>query len=247
MLCVALLLAVGAPLKLKHATPPVLYTLPGSGNTWVRMLIDRLVQHESGSVYCDDALRARLSSECTCRANSSVVKAHPGVSFTSLFVPPGLPACGFAFTSAIIVTRNPQAAVWSEYLRQRTGSHVGVVQGYFNQSRFDGEAAALALPVVHACKHAFPRATSLLGTANVLTVRYEDLANPALRLAALRRIGAFLIGPHRFPDHQLQDAFAHAGAFHRPPTPTGFSPAALDRFWTAVGDHGCGYTRNRWA
>ena len=44
--------AVGT-VHFKHHPPPVLYTIPGSGNTWVRMLIDQVLKSTSGSIYDD--------------------------------------------------------------------------------------------------------------------------------------------------------------------------------------------------
>lgn len=43
-------------LSLKRLSPPLLYSIPGSGNTWTRLLIDHVVGHHSGSVFCDNKL-----------------------------------------------------------------------------------------------------------------------------------------------------------------------------------------------
>ena len=47
-------------LTLKRSTPPLLFSIPGSGNTWCRILIDKAVGHNSGSVFCDKKLAEGL-------------------------------------------------------------------------------------------------------------------------------------------------------------------------------------------
>jgi hypothetical protein len=57
--------------------PPLLYTFPGSGNTWGRLLIEYATGIYSGSVYNDKTLLETLPGEFTCNWQVSVVKAHP--------------------------------------------------------------------------------------------------------------------------------------------------------------------------
>ena len=54
--------------------PAMLYTFPGSGNTWGRLLIDKASGIYSGSVYNDKTLLTALPGEMTCDWSVSVVK-----------------------------------------------------------------------------------------------------------------------------------------------------------------------------
>lgn len=54
--------------------PPLLYSFPGSGNTWVRLLIELSTGIYTGSVYDDHALREMLPGEGACDDTVSVVK-----------------------------------------------------------------------------------------------------------------------------------------------------------------------------
>ncbi|KAJ1396910.1 hypothetical protein B484DRAFT_262599 [Ochromonadaceae sp. CCMP2298] len=58
-------------------TPPLLYTYPGGGNTWSRLLLDYATGVYSGSVYGDVSLEAALPGETSCNRSVSVVKSHP--------------------------------------------------------------------------------------------------------------------------------------------------------------------------
>lgn len=59
------------------ARPPLLWTFPGSGNTWVRLLLDFATGLYTGSVYSDLSLLPLLPGEGACDARALAVKAHP--------------------------------------------------------------------------------------------------------------------------------------------------------------------------
>lgn len=67
--------AVGT-VHFKHHPPPVLYTIPGSGNTWVRVLIDRVLRSTSGSIYDDHEIAKSIPGERYCRDNMTGVHVH---------------------------------------------------------------------------------------------------------------------------------------------------------------------------
>ena len=58
-------------------SPPLLYSFPGSGNTWVRLLIDWSTGVYSGSFYYDKSLLSILPGEIKCDRSVSVIKVHP--------------------------------------------------------------------------------------------------------------------------------------------------------------------------
>jgi hypothetical protein len=59
--------------------PPLLYSFPGSGNTWVRLLIDWSTGVYSGSFYFDKSLLSILPGEIKCDRSVSVIKVHPNL------------------------------------------------------------------------------------------------------------------------------------------------------------------------
>jgi len=65
--------------------PPMLYTFPGSGNTWSRLLIEYSTGILSGSVYNDRSLLEELPGEFTCSWTVSVVKVHLSQRSSSTF------------------------------------------------------------------------------------------------------------------------------------------------------------------
>ena len=59
------------------ARPPLLWTFPGAGNTWVRLLLDFATGLYTGSVYSDLSLLPVLPGEGACDSRALAVKAHP--------------------------------------------------------------------------------------------------------------------------------------------------------------------------
>lgn len=133
--------------------PPMLYTFPGSGNTWCRLLIEYGTGIYSGSVYNDQSLLHSLPGEFTCNWQVSVIKIHP---HTHPFE--GLRTGVFnsdankckrggvdKIRRAILLIRDPYDSIWSEFQRRITQSHVGgVLKANFNWPRWQANAAALS-------------------------------------------------------------------------------------------------------
>jgi hypothetical protein len=90
---------------------------PGSGNTWVRHIIETLTGYHTTSVYCDKTLAPVFKAECdhSDKYNHSiVVKTHK------------LKYCS-RWNRAIVVIRNPLHSIRGEYQRLNTHSHTGYV------------------------------------------------------------------------------------------------------------------------
>jgi hypothetical protein len=110
----------------------MLYTFPGSGNTWCRLLIEYSTGIYSGAVYNDDKLLEALPGEFTCNHRVSVVKVHPHTHGfeelrTGTFNSDNN-KCKKGevqrFKRAILLIRNPFDSIWSEFQRRVTKSHV---------------------------------------------------------------------------------------------------------------------------
>lgn len=114
-----------------HHLPALLWTFPGAGNTWLRMLLDYSTGVYSGSIYGDPSLLPLLPGEGRCDRSVVAVKAHPQHIDSFDFVPahggvlrlnssrkPQYTKCApLRFRGAIVVVRDPYRAIWAEYKR----------------------------------------------------------------------------------------------------------------------------------
>jgi hypothetical protein len=132
----------------------MLYTFPGSGNTWGRLLIERATGVYTGSVYNDKTLLDALPGEFTCDWSVSVVKVHPHThTFKDLYdgtFNSDANKCKRGsvkrFERAVLLIRNPYDSIWSEYQRRVTQSHVsGIPKSKFDWHRWQANAAGAAL------------------------------------------------------------------------------------------------------
>ena len=107
-----------------------LVSFHGSGNTWVRHLLEQATGIFTGSVYCDAALRKYFPGESVVSGSVLVVKTHRG---DSRALPKQLQiALGQEmFDRAIVVVRDPYDALLSEANRRwnsklSVNGHVGL-------------------------------------------------------------------------------------------------------------------------
>lgn len=103
---------------LKYLEPPkhaiALASFPGSGNTWLRYLLQQATGFYTGSVYKDyGLLKNGFPAESVSNGSVLVVKTHEwGASARS------------RFTKAILLVRTPAPAIQAEFNRQ-SGGHIG--------------------------------------------------------------------------------------------------------------------------
>jgi Sulfotransferase domain len=196
--------------KLRPA-PPLLYSFPGSGNTWVRQLIEYATGIYSGSIYDDKSLTNILPGELECNNRQSVIKVHPNhFDFNLLQQGRFGEKCHDgninSFGRAILLIRNPYDAIWSEYERRRSKSHSeGVLRSAFNRvtwlthvRRFSSEYLTVWLDNYHFIENS-------LNDYDYLYVKYEDLRNVTKRTHKLKQIIKFLDLPTSL--HRIACAF----------------------------------------
>ncbi|XP_064101521.1 WSCD family member AGAP003962-like [Macrobrachium rosenbergii] len=107
--------------QLKWRVPPgpptALVSFPGSGNTWLRYLLQQATGYYSGSVYKDYALMKNgFPAESVSNGSVVVVKTHEWG-----------PEMRKAFSRAVLVLRDPYPAIQAEFNRQ-SGGHIGHAQ-----------------------------------------------------------------------------------------------------------------------
>lgn len=207
--------------------PPMLYTFPGSGNTWGRLLIEHATGVYTGSVYNDASLLQALPGEFTCDWRVSAVKVHPHThEFSRLNGASG----GFnsdankckrgnipRFERAVLLIRDPFDSIWSEFQRRVTQSHVeGILKSTFNWPRWQANAANLAHQYLTMWEVHYMGIERAYRPEDVLYIRYEDLKDKDRRIHALNQLVTFLklpvstaasIAPER---EQLECAFVLA-------------------------------------
>jgi hypothetical protein len=195
--------------RMLERTTPVLMSFPGSGNTWTRLLVEYATGHLSGSVDVNDnELKNHLQGERACGLRTSIVKGHPSDlvlnQFDEIkFVFKGQRkkcAKGMIreFKRVVFIAREPYSAIFSDFQRQVSGSHIGrITPEYLLDNRSVWEEAA-----VKAAEHYHEKWSSLVepifkrfSPSNYTTVRYEDLLDPSKSLASLEQLISFLQFP----------------------------------------------------
>ena len=177
--------------------PAFLWTFPGSGSGWVRLLIEHATGYYSGSVYGDESLLPAFPGEYVCGPEVVIVKAHPTTHNFAHFERGGYNhRCTINHVEkAIMVIRNPFDAIWSDHNRKITRSHVGkILEKDFDRKAWVMNAKRLAI------KYAEMWTLSYLPfmkkyPKNYILVKYEDLIDPADQLSVLGNIMNFIQQP----------------------------------------------------
>ncbi|XP_058130604.1 WSCD family member AGAP003962 [Anopheles ziemanni] len=102
--------------QLRRSKPELaaLVSFPGSGNTWLRYLLQQATGILTGSVYKDyGLLKSGFPAESVANSSVLVVKTHEWG-----------PNAWAPYTKAILLVRDPERAILAEFNRQ-SGGHVG--------------------------------------------------------------------------------------------------------------------------
>ena len=171
----------GRSFRKKGDSKAVLASFPGSGNTWVRLLLEYGSGYLTGSVYDDNELKKVLPAEGNTE-NVLAVKAHLMPSQYLSYVPGA---------RIVLLTRHPLNAIWAEFqrrsgvLRQDKDTHVHVINevGPAMTRVFAAFATCMSCKwAVYAWVHA---------RDDVYYARYEDFLHdaPSALDGALRFLG----------------------------------------------------------
>ena len=137
-------------LNATNRSPVALASFAGSGNTWVRGLLQLATGICTGGVYCDVTLRkSGYPGECLRSGKTLVVKTHlPDPKWTGVKYLPSVFDNQFlkaskipVFSSAIFLVRNPFDALVAEFNRlisdNRSDSHVRTIdEKFFSKTKF---------------------------------------------------------------------------------------------------------------
>eukprot|EP01065_Artemidia_motanka_P035019 TRINITY_DN42975_c0_g1_i1.p1 TRINITY_DN42975_c0_g1~~TRINITY_DN42975_c0_g1_i1.p1 ORF type:complete len:1017 (+),score=268.76 TRINITY_DN42975_c0_g1_i1:47-3052(+) len=163
-----------------NATPPIFWSFPGSGNTWIRFLIEQATGIYTGSVYQDLDIIKLMPGEMRCDKSVVALKGHPNWTPFDLvdgaYKPGGRywnngtdernpigsggmdldqwhgketdqktkrniirnfgKKCDITVNRALVVTRDPFAALWAEYQRMKSEVVVDGVKVGFGHTAF---------------------------------------------------------------------------------------------------------------
>lgn len=194
--------------------PPVaLASFPGSGNTWVRGLLQRATGVCTGGIYCDKALRVADHPGESIRSGAVlVVKTHdPLPRWTGgkyLRYHPYMDQYGKVeniplFQSAILLIRNPFHAMVSEWNRIRTEKELDSHTSHAGKMLFGNNTEWNEFVKVKGQEWRTMIESYTIHNLGhpVLVVKYEDLkAHP---LEGLERMLDFLQQPYR--GHDLEE------------------------------------------
>ena len=92
---------------MRYMKATALVSFPRSGNTWVRVLVEKSTGYRTSSIYCDPHLRV-LQAECN-RQNSFLIKTHEIAAHTTIR------GQQKAYDQFIYLVRNPFDAILSYY------------------------------------------------------------------------------------------------------------------------------------
>jgi hypothetical protein len=208
--------------------PPLLLSIPGSGNTWSRLLLEHATGIYTGSIYEDKRLFEVLPGEKKCGNMTVASKAHP---FSLTFVNSdkthkraclkmkeassrakcklgGVPEC---FDRALIVIRDPFHSIWSEYNRQFATGHRGDHDKGILLSSFRPDTAkkVYAERLVNSFVSQWKLLENVIAnfpSGSFAVIKYENLINPAVRTAELQKAVNFL-GVTGIPTQRIECAF----------------------------------------
>lgn len=200
-------------------SPPLLYTFPGSGNTWARLLLEHSTGIFTGSVYDDPRIVQSLPGEFVCDKTVSIIKAHPHTHPFNTLYNGGFKAdqnkCHKGkiknFKRVLLLIRNPFDSIWSEFQRRiMKGSHVkGIPKETFPWKKWKANVANLTYRWKEmweinykgvynslSSSSSSPLSTSKKLNKNmndaILLVKYEDLRNKTIRSDILTAMTHFL-------------------------------------------------------
>ncbi|XP_014665286.1 PREDICTED: WSC domain-containing protein 1-like [Priapulus caudatus] len=187
-----------------------LASAPGSGNTWLRYLIEMTSGVFTGSIYKDKDLMARQFVGERQRRNDGttiVVKSHKNMRSVVLAV---------NGSGAILIVRHPYRCIVADYKLMRTKSHTGQLHREDFASRGWEGFATKRLRAWYLLNSVYLRSVRPL-----LVVHYNDVRADAT--AQLRRIARFLrVDAASDFEERLSCAVRYIeGDFHRPSATAG--------------------------
>lgn len=175
-------------LAMESRMPPMLLSFPGSGNSWMRVVLEQATGFFSGSMEINDQeYQGQFLGERFCGIRHCVIKAHPQDFLPYLKDKPirfrhkmQHSKCKRGmitnFKYIIFVIRNPADAIWSQYQLLTNHSHVGRIRkSQFDQSSWNAFVAKTALDwSMQWTNFVYPLITNT-SAENIHILKYEEI------------------------------------------------------------------------
>lgn len=215
--------------------PPLISSLPGSGNSWSRLLIEYATGYLTGSIYGDQSLIDLFSGEPFCGRRMVAIKAHPGqlmmpkINVAKAVVDMNVKSfrrrCHkgliFGFERMILVARDPWKSMWAEYSRRMSSMivsnrnntlhahNISITADTFNQKVWLQQAMMQVLGEKEFWNKQFIEFNESLKSTHLVVFRYEDLLDESKRIDTLRHMIKFINAndDSKVDENRLQCAF----------------------------------------
>lgn len=173
--------------------PPLLLSFPGSGNTWMRLLIEYSTGIYSGSIYTDKELLDSLPGEKACGIRLVAIKGHPGdlildkdnqvICSNRKMKAKCMRGLIRGWKRVIFVVRNPFDAAIADVNRELSYSHIGTAIGVqYTEKQRKIFVNNLILKVKYFSieweTFVYPMLQALVPMNKVYIVYYEQLRDP---------------------------------------------------------------------
>jgi len=199
--------------KLPHKKkPPLLLTLPGSGNTWFRLLLEAGTGFHTGSVYTDTALVDIMPGENTCGADTIVIKSHlhlkefdPEIHHKLFEATPDnftehYPCRSVRpFETVIAVIRDPYHAALAETMRQLTKDHAKALTHddlrHMPKDSYEPKLVTQAeMWALYMEEYAALLEAGWVAGRDIVLIRFEDMTSEYMKYDTLARLLNFVLG-----------------------------------------------------
>ena len=201
--------------SLVHAAQVVMWSFPGSGSTWARLLVESATGWCTASVYTNDkALQRVMACE---KQDGKKVKRSQFPVFTKAHswtkMRQGGPWLGKTFgkqVPLVILVRDPLHAMWAEFVHIRTGGDSLNHDGHIPKDHFIGIFKDWLGIVDMFCKDVVKMwkdqyRLQVERGSSIHWLKFENLANPATRDETLAALVSFLV--HNVDSTRLACAF----------------------------------------
>jgi hypothetical protein len=195
------------PKDIQKKYPPLLWTFPGSGSGWSRLLIEHATGYLSGTVYGDESLLSEFPGEYLCGPEVSCIKAHPTTHNYNEIANGRLNhRCTVNhIEKAIMIIRNPFDAIFSDHNRKITRSHVGKIKrSEFNRKAWVVNARRLAMLYNDMWSNSYDPFIRKYPNGYIV-IKYEDLLNKEIQNVWLGRLLDFM--GYEWTTERLECAF----------------------------------------
>lgn len=196
--------------------PPLLLSFPGSGNTWVRLLIEYCTGYYTGSLYNDYELNTVLIGEKSCGIRTSAIKSHPN---ELRITPDKLPNGGIEYRikpenkrerkkcnrgmvhywdKIIMLVRDPFLSIFADTQRMISGHHSGLIsyKVYNNhshvQKRFHDIALQSAKDYNYSWYNIILPSINSYKLENIYTLKYELIIQNSTKYLEIKNLLQFM-------------------------------------------------------